>query len=408
MNYSQDCLRTYLPRPSRWRSILLPTLAVILTVTGCTAGEEKPLRVWSNTTDAAYFVERFNLESDTPVYFRYVPNLTETLTQERVEADVIIGRWVHTPSVDEMIVPTAVPIDTFAPPFEEASGPWLPLSYTLPTVVFDRTQSIASDTFTVTLDTLSEAISARPANEEKIPVFAPRSTSDSVYAVYRSLGFTVSIGQDGTPVIRERELQSAIERVTRWTEDNYGSLQEESAFIRDVLYDPPIRQIEMGRVATVYQGSDDLFRWTFFEDPRLRFRWLGLNDGTIAVNEDIVYGGALKGSDRKEKAHAFLRWLSDAEVQTKLVEGKIAAGIDTFGFFGGFSTVSTVNEVLARQIYPTLIGRIPHFSVIRLPGAHPRYWDEAVTAVIHPFLMQPTDAADLQRSLDRWYLQRGD
>jgi hypothetical protein len=397
-----------LPLQSRWRNLLFLTIAAILTVTGCTSGGEKPLEVWSNTTDAAYFVERYNLESDTPVYFRYVPNLTETLTQERVEADVVIGRWVHTPDVDEMVVPTPVPGDAFAPPFKDVSGPWLPLSYTLPTIVFDRTRSIAGDTFTVTLETLAEVISPGPDGDEETPVFAPRSTPESVYAVYRSLGFTTSIAPDGTPDIQERELQSAIERVTRWTQEFYGSLHDESTFIRDVLYDPPIRQIETGRVATVYQGSNDLFRWSFFEDQRLQFRWLGLNDGTIAANEDIVYAGVLGSSTRKEKAHAFLRWLTDSDVQTELIEGKIHAGIDTFGFFGGFSTVSSVNDVLAHHIYPTLTGRIPHPSVIRLPSAHPRYWEEAVDAVVHPFLMRPTDAADLQRSLNRWYLQRGD
>jgi hypothetical protein len=67
-------------------------LSVLLSLASCSAPTDDPLIVWSNVSDTAFFVERYNLVSDTPVHFRYIENLTETLTQETIEADLVIGR----------------------------------------------------------------------------------------------------------------------------------------------------------------------------------------------------------------------------------------------------------------------------------------------------------------------------
>lgn len=397
-------------------------LGLFLLLAGCSGPEDAPLVVWSNTTDAAFFVERYNLQSEQPVYFRYVENLTAALTQERAETDVVVGRWVHTPVVDKLIVPVE---RVFSPSGGAAddeahlrsipdhiltrADPWIPLAFTLPTIVSSREHTHISDPFSVSLASLSNDLLPREgALEDAPPVHAPRSRSDGIYAIYRSLGYSVTIDAENRPIRRRGALEAGIKIVTSWTEEHYGSLEEEETYIEEFLYDPPLRWIETNRIRSIYQSSDDLFDWGFFEDQDLQFRWLSAPDGRIAVNEDVVYGGILATSRKKEAGRRFLQWLAAEETQIELVTAKIEARIDTFGLFGGFSTIPAVNETLTTTVYPRLIGRVPAPMVLLFPEKHRRYWNEAVEAEVIPFLMDPTEARSLETALDRWYLQRGD
>ena len=79
-------------------------LSILPGIAGCNATSDDPLLVWSNVTDTAFFVERYNLLSDRPVHFRYIENLSETLTQETIEADLIVGRWVNTAGVNTRMI----------------------------------------------------------------------------------------------------------------------------------------------------------------------------------------------------------------------------------------------------------------------------------------------------------------
>lgn len=391
---------------------------------GCNDVSETPLVVWSNTTDAAFFVERYAAAQDTTVHFRFVEDLTQTLTQERVDADLVIGRWVNTPTVNRLMRPvseysagdsddqvvTASPRyrrPAVAPAFDELSETWIPLAYTLPTITYLRDAAVATREFSVPFAAISDVIV--PINENvEVPPLAPTATAESAYAIYRSLGFRAAVDAAGEPRWQRMELQNALNTVSQWLTDHYGAPMEERRYIEAFLYEPPLRQLESRRVRAVYRDSDELFSWSFLQDERFGFRWLATELETIAVNEDIVYVGIPTASRRSDAAAAFVRWLTTPDVQVRLIADKVEARIDTFGLFGGFSTIPTVNEQIAAVIYPRLLGTIPAPDILIAPGALPRYWNEAINQVIAPFFIDPDDAARLEERVRRWYLQRGD
>jgi hypothetical protein len=385
------------------------------------------LIVWSNDPDTAFFVERYNLLAEEPIHLRYVENLSEALTQERAGADVVIGRWVNTPTVNELmlpvvehVVPRERPTDpsdsdpgrrgpAIAESFSRISTAWVPLAFTLPAVAYESNTTYVTEPFAVAFPDFVDAVTGPITNgESPPPVFAPTADDEGIYAVYRSLGFKTTTTPAGVPVWQRNELERAIETVSSWTENHFGSLAVERDYIEEFLYDPPFRLLETGRVALIYRNSSDLFSWSFFEDYRFDFRWLATPEGPIRVNEDIVYAGIPSRSGRRDDAIAFVRWITTPSVQIELIRGKSAAGIDTFGFFGGFSTISAVNAEITETLYPRLAGRVPAPGVLIAPEIHPRYWNEAIHQVVAPFLVAPSSADDLAGRIDRWYLQRGD
>jgi hypothetical protein len=229
-----------------------------------------------------------------------------------------------------------------------------------------------------------------------------------MYAIYRSLGFTPGVDETGTPQWQRRDVQRAIDTMTEWLTDQYGSPEAERSYVQEFLYDPPLRRIEANRIGAAYLDSATLFSWSFLEDRRLDFRWLADDQQQITVTDNIVYAGIPADSDAPSAATALLNWLTTSSVQVELIEAKIDARIDTFGFLDGFSTIPDVNTEMILSIYPRLIGRVPAPGVLKVPGTQPRYWNEAVDRIVAPFFTNPGDAADLERQIHRWYLQRGD
>lgn len=392
-------------------------LSILPGIAGCNSPSDDPLLVWSNVTDTAFFVERYNLLSDRPVHFRYIENLSETLAQETIEADLIVGRWVNTAGVNTRMVPIGSqslgsrydsPDDAIDAPFTAATSTWIPLSYNLPAVVYATEHFRTESEFAVTFAELSDALRPTKANSDPPPVFAPTASPLGMYAIYRSLGFSPGVDEAGNPQWQRRDLQHAIDTVTEWLVEQYGSPAEERAYVSEFLYDPSLRRIEENRIGAVYQQSSTLFSWSFLEDRRLDFRWLADEQQRIAVADNVVYAGIPADSNATSAAIELLEWLTTPAVQVELVEAKIAARIDTFGFLDGFSTISDVNTKMVHSVYPRLIGKVPTPGVLTVPTTQPRYWNEAVERVVAPFFTDPGGAATLEREIRRWYLQRGD
>ncbi len=397
--------------------ILFSLASVILS--SCTGANDQPLVVWSNVTDVAFVVERYNLLQDRPVHFRFVPDLAQALTQERSDADLVIGRWINTPIVNGLMVPvdnyrqrSGVTDNRFRSidsPFQNRESHWIPLSYNLPVLLFEESNVFVQNPFALTLEKLeTEVIFAGPDNSPPPPVFAPSANPAALYDLYRTLGYTVTVDETGFPRWSTQALTDAIRRVQNWQERVYGGPGEESQYVSDYLYDPPRRQLESRRIGFTFDSTDTAFSWSFHGDRNLGFRWLFRSDGRVPVRENIVYAGIPRETKHRERALRFLEWLTTPSVQVNLVSEKIDSRIDTFGFLEGLSTVSKVNSELSRTVYPKLRGRVPSPEILAIPGILPRYWNEAVEQVVTPFLLQPGTADELMERLRRWYRQRGD
>ncbi|MFP4211506.1 MAG: hypothetical protein ACLFR8_09705, partial [Alkalispirochaeta sp.] len=399
-------------RASAVPRILIASVVAVTMLVGCSERQEGPLTVWSNDPDTAFFVERYNLDAEEPIHLRYVENLSEALTQERAGADVVIGRWVNTPTVNRLMLPVAehvVPRERPSDPadadprrrgvaipesFSGISTAWVPLAYTLPAVVYATDRTYLAEPFAVSFPDLVDATEGPiTAGDPPPPVFAPAADTAGIYAVYRSLGFETTTTAEGAPTWRQEDLERSIGIVTDWTTDHFGSPEAEQSYIEEFLYDPPLRLLETGRIALVYRNSASLFTWSFFEDHRFDFRWLATPEGPIRINEDIVYVGIPANSSRRDEAVDFVQWITAPSVQVELIRQKSEAGIDTFGFFGGFSTIPEVNTEIAATLYPRLADRVPAPGILLPPKVHPRYWNEAIHQIVAPFLLDPSDAA---------------
>ncbi len=389
------------------RQTLPALLAVLALFIGCSDNaSETPLMVWSNDADTAFFLERYSLDTGRVVHFRYVRNLTEELTQQRVDADLVVGRWINSPPVQPMLQ-------------ELPEGAALrPLAFSLGTLVYNPLTAEPLPPFTVTLDQIGEDLRPRGtvADAEELPPmrFVLSTQPGLLYKLFRIAGMTpVPDGQSRAqwdPQLHDDAFATIREWQQRWN----GSAAAERAYREQYLYEPWFRQLETGRVLAVYLPSDVLMGWDFFENRQWDFRWIAGDDGGITALENVVYAGIPATSRKRSAALHLLEWLDDPQMQLRLVQDKIDHGVDSFGLFGGFSMHRQANDAIAAEVRPVLLGRLPDPGEITFPGTRPRYWDEARRDVLEPFLRDaaqkddPPSGEDLVRILARWYDQRGD
>lgn len=388
---------------------LLVLLGVaLLGLVQCTPNDETPpLTVWSNDPDTAFFVERYQLETGNPVRFRFVRNLTEELTQQRVDADLVVGRWINNPPVHSVLrdLPEGANLR--------------PLAFSLGAVVFVPSRIEPLPPFQVTMEELGTDLRLRgTAGVEPEALDPMRFTLANQpalqYHILRMSGLApipdtlrharwdAELHDQGFQIIRQWQ--------NRW---NSGP-EEEQLYVERFLYEPWFRLLDTERVLAVYKPSQELFSWYFFEEDQWDFRWVADEDGELLALENVVYGGIPQTATRRSEAQNLLNWLSNPAVQVQLVQDKLDNHVDSFGLFGGFSLNGEANERIAREIRPVLMGRLPDPETVRFPAPRPRYWDEAREQVVEPFLLNavrqtsPPDGAALVRSLARWYDQRGD
>lgn len=385
-------------------SVVLPIL-LILGLTGCkTAEEYKTLLVWSNNPDTAFFIERYNFLMDTEVDFEYIPNLVEAITQQRVEADLVIGSWVNTPTVNALMIP----ITSAGGSNSRPNTAWVPLAFTLPAIVYDSSGPLSSMGPVITLTELGTSLYGSDSAEEiQHPLFLPSYPPETSYVILRSLGVDFGADSNGNPVIDESTLRAGLDRLRNWQTRYHGSIDREHEYRERYLYEPWPRLLEKGRIETAYLPSDTLLGWDFFAEERWDFSFLGGEDGGLFALEDVVYAGIPLTTDAERDARAILAWLSDPDVQIDLVGQKLVQRIDSFGFFGGFSTNERVNRTMFEEIYPGLAAHRFSPEAVRLPSERARYWDEALLRVVYPAL-DSTQAVQLGSDLTRWYRQRGD
>ena len=393
--------------------VVAAALAAAALATSCSRPTE-PLVVWSNVPEVSFVVERYNFLHDTDARFRFVENLTQALTQERPEADLVIGRWVNPPPVNALMedresyaASLDLPSEIDGGPSEALlnSGPqWVPLSFSLPTLVMRPGTDVSDSAVSATLADLGALYRA-----DTPPVhFAPLSNPETMYALHRSLGFVPSVASDGSPAWDSARLGAAMDAVRSWQEEFNGGNAAESVYVERYLYEDRFRQLDKNRVSVVYMPSNELFTRRFFDERRYDFRWLSGTDGTITANEDVVYGGVPDSSTRRAAAVRMLSWLTTTQAQVDFMRAKIEARVDSFGFLDGFSTLTATNRAMERELYPELAGRIPGTAALQFSGALPRYWDEARRDVVEPYLRNNTEPERLTDALELWYRQRGD
>ena len=340
---------------------------------------------------------------DQDVDFEYVPNLVEALTQQRVAADLVVGSFVNTPTVTTRMASLEPGIPGASP-----GSVWLPLAFSVPTIVYESDGPLADTDRTLAFDDLGNLLYGSDTHEDiEHPRFLLAFPSGTSWVILRSLGLNVTGDPNGDPLIDEAEITGGLETIRQWQERYHGSPQREREYRDHYLSEPWPRLLEKGRIDALYLPSDTLLGWDFVAEERWRFSILTLPDDTYFALDNVVYAGIPQASEIKGDALALLAWLADPDVQIDLISQKLVQRIDSFGFFGGFSVHERVTTSMMEDIYPGLAAHLFSPVDVILPEEQPRYWNEALERVVYPALDSPS-SVDLRDELSRWYRQRGD
>lgn len=382
--------------------------------------------VWSNEAEAALLVELYNAQTGANVLFRYQANLTESFTQARPEADLLLGTYINNPAVAAAMRPLDEALSSH--PYRPvgpitAGGRWqestrlVPLAFSLPLIVFRAVHAPVMTTATVSLASLREgARKLGSANAEsslpRLVLFPPRDPR-GVYEFLRSQGVRFSVDAGGNPNWNDVALGTAIAALQEWRRVVHGPLEAELAVADRFLNAPPLRLLDLEYLTYIYMPSDELLRWSFFATRAYDFRVLTNTEGRVLPLESVVWAGVPRTAANAEGALAFLRWILDPVNQMAVARTKIDQRIDRFGLFGGFSTIPAVNEQMIADLYPTIRDRLPAPELLAATTIVPRYWDELTAAVLWPLLRRPdanggVRAAEIRNAVRQWYIQRGD
>ncbi len=406
---------------SRPRHVLSVTFALLL-LQGTVFAQER-LVIWTDQPEMAFVSEVFNVTGDLQAEVRFKPNLAAAFAREEMDADLVVGEFINTPVVTARLLA----LDDLIAGLGERPLPALiessrhgdttrlvPLAYELPMILVNpRVNLRLRDTFISTEEILTNSRKFSRFDDDR-PIrlgFIPGYDPLARYYLLRLRGveFAASLEQQVRWDTAILDLES--DWLDRWSAAIAGSRAAEAAFIERYLYDPPARQLERNRIAFAYSASSDQLDWQRRLDAG--YRWLASQDNRVPILDTVVWAGIPVESRRERSAMAFLEWFFSPATQEDLILKKIEHRILRFGYFGGFSTLGSVNRDVLARVYPEIRGQIVPDILLDAPPQLPRYWNEAVEEVLVPLLNdQMIDASDLssevRAAMNTWYLQRGD
>ena len=103
----------------------------------------------------------------------------------------------------------------------------------------------------------------------------------------------------------EVRLQETLNYIRAWSKEVNGGSEQEDAFQSTYLYDPGYRLVADERIRFAHMGLDDYLHVPGEIRERLDFRWLSHN-GSIPVDEDMVFVGRMRSARNRRAADAFL------------------------------------------------------------------------------------------------------
>ena len=344
---------------SSMRFKLYATLLIILMTAGC--GGRKTVRLLTDNLDSVPAVELFNRErNDFKVIVEYSDTPTEDLL-EGVQADIIIGKNLNSEIIAEKLAPLNLNLSTpdiYKPlcvDGTDKTARLLPLSFNLPIVVFpDKYSGTLSNP--IIIDPEEIKLQGKKFNKSSNGAFVrlgfmPLRYDDFIY--FTALDFNAGFAVSGKVFSYDND---NIETCA-WITDTNETTEMENNFQDKFGYIPDVKLLDDELILFSVTDLGGYFLLAEHDQKPLDFRYLAY-DTCIPV-KDPVFIGIRRDSGRKRKAMIFIRWLTEPENQKKLLDYKISRHIDSFGFFGGFSSLNSVNEQFMTNYYPALLGRIP-------------------------------------------------
>lgn len=378
-----------------------------------------PVRLLTDNPDAAYAAEVYAHHSGVPVELVFRSNATAALAQEQTEATLVLAEWIDNPVAAAKLrrLPRRVRrTGARATAVSSANNRLVALAFRPYALVAAPSIELpASDAVAVGLLGSVLADQGEPRTDRSA-IAALGADGASLYALLLGFGFaeTPLVDQDGGIAWPTAAFDAAIGAAFELRTALHESIAAELAFAERFLYENWERHLATARLGIVVIDAAAVLRAPPASLERVQLRWLADHSERVIAHEAVVWSGIARGSGVRGRRASLrlLQWLRDPTVQRQLATDGQAVHATRFGFLGGFSTSDAVNEYLATELRPDLPIAAPPVASLRWPSMRPRYWNEAMTEVVEPFLrneaIDPERASQLAARLQVWYDQRGD
>ena len=358
----------------------------------------------------------------------YADNVAESLAGPEAEPALAIGRNLKNAqtrssfqALDQLFSELVINQSSFYPGLLELGNVdgrqlLLPVSFNLPLMAFDeKLEPSMLDGFVIDIAEL-EKKGAELNKEGKASMtnmgFGPRWSPEFLYSAMDLFGAGF---KEGAPLKWNRAgLEAGIAYIRAWSERANGSAAKEDEFQFKYLYLPDYKSVEVGRIGFAAMESSEFFVVSEERRATLSFRWLS-KDGSVPVEESIVYAGICRKGPGGQAAEAFLKWFYSEETQSSILDEarRYRSMESSFGIAGGFSSIRSVNEKLFPLYYPSLLGKMPSAHYLKPPNVLPALWPEMKRSIVLPFLLEatgPNPPADpnaaLEARIQAWLKRR--
>ena len=384
------------------------------------------VRIWTDRPEFAEYAELFNSKnSDLKVIIQYRNNIAQSLppAQDEQIPDIIIGEGFTENQVEKYFLPldylfTDMHLSQqqfypqlLASGFLRGKQYLLPVSFNLPLVIFsEKNDGLMPDPYVIGTDQIRD-ISAEFNKKNKTGSytsmgFAPSWNADFLYTVtkLREVDFTM---ESDNFTWNDQNLEETIQYLRNWTTEKNTSPSAEYDYKYKYLYTTETKWITEEHCTFAFSTSSTLFRMNAENLTGIDFRWLA-DDGSIPIEDTILYMGMYKESKKLKDAQKFIIWFMQEKNQEKMLSWSrnMNLTIKDFGIAGGFSSVRNVNELYFPIYYPLLLGNLPPKDSLRAnSNILPERWSSLKEKVILPYLTDAVkkDADSHSSSLSELY-----
>ncbi len=407
--------------------MVLGAAALVVAVAGCADESANRVVVWSDIPEVAAYIELFNsAQSSYRAELQYHERPAERLRRAEDQPDLLISRYLANRDTAELMRPLdrllstgRVDEEAFYPDLLalgrfDGSQRFLPLSFDLPVIMFNRDADLELGTYaidTAELRELGSAFNQRSDGRFTRMGFSPQWNAAFLYTLAQARGVGFREADREMPDWSETALSKTLEYLEEWEAEHNEGNDEVARFTDRYLYDPDYQLLMRERIRFAYRSASDFFSKREAQREALDYRWLA-DDRMIRVLDGPVSTAISRTAQNRDGAESFLEWLYRRETQELLLQDLQRKRIQSFGILGGFSAVTAVNEELFPRYYPELLGRVPPNRFLRFPNAHPEYWQRLRRDEIEPWLKRRLTQGSTEQSLEQrlrtWLMRRGD
>jgi hypothetical protein len=402
--------------------LLLACAAGWSALSGCGFGVEPTVRLLTNRAEMAAYVDRFNaLQSDVKVEIAY-QEVPSQAVLDGMAGDVVIAEWLASPAImdgletlTDIVKPGKIdPLWFYSRLLAMGSRdnrPMLiPVSFTLPTIVYLRTDPELPSMFMPLslLQTMSRDFNHKSSNGALSAVgFSPLWNASVDFLTTSALVFGARFrpGRNGLPAFDSEGVRKTVEFARTCMSQMDGGFEADEAFSSRNFVQPWYKLLsppEKIRFALVSFTS--LFSLPQEKRRDFDYRWLAL-DNQIPVLDNVLFAGVLRSSRNKGGAKAFLQWFCSLSTQQSLLNVNQSRRIGVFGITDGFSALKSINEKDLPQKYPALLGHVPQENLLIFPETLPDNWVRLREGVIRPWIVssvQGKETQALDKTLEEW------